>query len=216
MTNIEAFQNGDKLPDSYWTVAGDAASELKVQRSRFLGRVGPAADQIAARAFIKAQETAFHDARHVCYAWRLGYGQDITEIRSDAGEPAGSAGEPLLAALRKADISDAVVVVVRYFGGVKLGTGGLARAYGQAAETALAASPRREILLGRDFELSFPYTLQKTLDRLLAAHGGRIIREDYTEAVSWGIWLPHSTWETFARALTEATSGRVELQSSTP
>ena len=107
-------------PDSYETVADVAQDEMKIQRSRFIGLVAPATDEAAARAFIQKTAATYHDARHVCYAWRLGYGRQIDEVRNDAGEPAGTAGEPILRALRQAELSDCVAVVVRYFGGIKL------------------------------------------------------------------------------------------------
>ncbi len=198
--------------DHYLTLAGEGRHELKVKRSRFIGLAAPAPDEAAARHWIHAQERRFHDARHVCYGWRLGHHQNILENRSDAGEPSGTAGEPILSALRKAGVSDAVVVVVRYFGGVKLGTGGLSRAYGEAAELAVVAAGKRTVLLGRHFELTFPYSLRKTLDHLLRQCRGEIEAESYREIIRWRIWLPHSQCEPFARLLTESTAGAVSLR----
>ena len=152
-------------PDQVLSLAGEGRAELRVQRSRFLAWTAAAADETAARAFIAEAGRVHHDARHVCWAWRLGRSASPAEARGDGGEPAGTAGEPILAALRKADLVDCVGVVLRWFGGIKLGTGGLARAYGEAAALALEAAPRREILLGRRFGLRFPYPLQKSLRR---------------------------------------------------
>ncbi len=197
--------------DHYLTLAGEGRHELKIKRSRFIGLAAPAADEAAARQWIHEQERRFHDARHVCYGWRLSHHENILENRSDAGEPSGTAGEPILAALRKAEASDAVVVVVRYFGGIKLGTGGLSRAYGEAAELAVTAAGTRTVLLGRRFELTFPYALRKTLDHLLQRCRGEIEDESYSEIIHWRIWLPHSQCEPFARQLTESTAGTVSL-----
>ncbi len=198
--------------DQYRTLAGAGQHELKVKRSRFVGLAAPAADENAARAWVQAQERRFHDARHVCYGYRLGHHDHIREVRSDAGEPSGTAGEPILAALRKQGISDAVVVVVRYFGGIKLGTGGLSRAYGETAECALTTAGARTVLLGRRFTLEFPYPLRKTLDHLLRQCRGRIYAESYTETIRWGIWLPHSQCAGFSLRLTESTAGAVPLR----
>ena len=199
-------------PDSYETVAEVAQDEVKIQRSRFIGLVAPADSDAAAKAFVQQTAATYHDARHVCYAWRLGYGQQIDEVRNDAGEPSGTAGEPILRALRQAELSDCVAVVVRYFGGIKLGTGGLARAYGQTAGAAVERAMRKTVLLGREFRLVFPYALQKTVTRLLDSQRGRVLDETYAADVAWLIWLPHSTWERFAATLTEATAGSVDLE----
>lgn len=199
------------VPDAYSTLAGTGHSDLKIQRSRFISLAAPAADEPAARDVIADMAKQYHDSRHVCFGWRLGCGPIYTENRNDAGEPSGTAGEPILAAIRRADLSDCVVIVVRYFGGVKLGTGGLQRAYGQGADEALAAAPVREVLLGRLFTLGFAYNQQKTLTKLLTAHGGEIRQEDYTDVVTWTIWLPHSRWAAFAASVTEATAAQVKV-----
>lgn len=195
------------LPDSYFTLAGEAETETKVQRSRFIGLAGPAVNEEAARHFIRECARRFHDARHVCHGWRLGLDGEAVENRNDDGEPSGTAGEPILAAIRRTDLTDLVVVVVRYFGGIKLGCGGLSRAYGGAADQVLERAPRREVLLGRRFDLEFPYTSRKTVEHLLGAHRGRPLQEDYGVNVRWRLWLPHSTAEGFVAALRESSAG---------
>jgi len=197
--------------DSYETLAADGTAEATIQRSRFLGMAAPAPDPTAAQDLVADLRRRYHDARHVCSAWRLGSPDRLVEFRHDDGEPSGTAGEPILAAIRNAGLTHVVVAVVRYFGGVKLGTGGLSRAYGGVAQAALAAAPRRTVRLGRRFTLAFDYAQQKTLQRLLTAHGGSTVDESYDTRVHWRIWLPHSTWTAFARAAAEATAGRVQL-----
>lgn len=209
-------QASDGVPEGpgYDTLAAPATAELKVQRSRFLAEVHPAADEAAARAVVADMAKRHHDARHVCFAWRLGPDDDRTEHRSDAGEPSGSAGEPILNALRQAEVSDAVAVVVRWFGGVKLGTGGLGRAYRDTAAAALEGARRRRIRLGGEVELAFPYSLQKTVGHLLDQHGGRPVNEAYAEGVVWRVWLPAHTLAAFRAAAEDAGQGR--LQTKTP
>jgi len=197
------------LPDSYLTLGGIGNAEIKIQRSRFIARVMPVSHEEEAKAKVAEMAREFHDSRHVCHAWRLGETGLHLEKSNDAGEPSGTAGEPILAALRKLDLTNCCAIVVRYFGGVKLGTGGLARAYGQAADEALANAPIKEILLGREFSLSFPYSQQKTLTKILERFRGKIISEEYSEVVAWMIWLPHSTWAEFQAALTESSSGKL-------
>ncbi len=205
-------QYGNDPPDNFLTLAGPAESELKVQRSRFLALAFPVRTEQEAQAFLSETARRFHDSRHVCYGYQLGVGENSITRKSDDGEPSGTAGEPILAAIGKLELTDVLVVVVRYFGGVKLGTGGLARAYGQAGAMALAEAAVREVHLGREFMIRFPYSQQKSIRRLLETRGGRLVDQQYGETVSWSIWLAHSVWRGFAEALTELTAGKVDLE----
>ena len=197
------------LPDSYFTLASTAELEVKIKRSRFIALTGPAEDELSAKEFISATSKRYHDSRHVCHGWRMGLGNEAWENRNDDGEPSGTAGEPILAAIRRSELTNLVVVVVRYFGGIKLGTGGLSRAYGGTADQVLQIAPRREILLGQEFKLEFPYARQKTIQHLLDQNRGRTTGESYGAVVDWKIWLPHSTCQSFLATLTEATAGTV-------
>ncbi len=199
-----------QLPDSYLTLAGGGDAEIKVKRSRFIARALPATDEAEAKEIIAEMARQYHDSRHICHAWRLGESGNPVEKSNDSGEPAGTAGEPILASLRRRNLTNCCAIVVRYFGGVKLGTGGLARAYGQAAEEAVTNAPIREVLLGLEFSLCFPYYQQKTLTKLLQKFRGRTVEEEYSDVVSWKIWLPHSTWQGFQVALTESSAGKLE------
>ncbi len=200
------------LPDSYPTLASPGDFEQKIQRSRFIAVAAPADDESAARAVVDTMRRRYHDARHVCFAWRLGIADATVEFRNDDGEPSGTAGEPILLAIRGAGLTDTVVAVARYFGGVKLGTGGLTRAYGSSAQAALQAAPRRTVLLGRRFNLDLDYAQQKTVRHLLEKHRGHVEHEDYTDRIAWRLWLPHSTWQSFADALCEATAAQLALR----
>lgn len=199
-------------PDSVNVLGGPGQSDLTEQRSRFIGFALPAADETEARDAITSIRQRYHDARHVCSAWRLGAPPPPREYRHDDGEPAGSAGEPLLAAIRRQDLTNTLVVVVRYFGGVKLGTGGLARAYGAAAALALEAAPRSRQELGRLFRMRFPYALRRAVEQVVQARGGRPASESYGEQVDWDVWLPHSGCAGFAAAVSESTAGAVTVQ----
>ncbi len=182
-----------------------------MQRSRFLALAFPVRTEQEVQVRLSETARRYHDSRHVCYGYKLGVGKDSISRRSDDGEPSGTAGEPILVAIGKLELTDVLVVVVRYFGGVKLGTGGLARAYGQAGAMALAAAEILEVHLGREFVIRFPYSQEKSIRRLLETRGGRLVDQQYGEAVSWRIWLAHSVWRGFAEALTELTAGSVDL-----
>lgn len=199
-------------PDGYVVAAGPGRDELKVQRSVFLAEAAPAADEAAARAHLADAARRHHDSRHVAHAWRLGAGASLREARGDGGEPSGTAGEPILAAIRAAGLTDTVVTVARWFGGVKLGTGGLARAYGEAAALALAAVPRRAVRLGTIFALEFPYPRQGTLANLLEACEGRLKEQEFAEGVRWRVWVPRAQAERFAAEAVERTAGEARVR----
>jgi uncharacterized YigZ family protein len=209
--NVSGKPGANNLPDSFRTLADTAETELKVKRSRFVALAFAVATAPEVNTLLEETSRRFHAARHVCFAFRLGVGPDAVSRKSDAGEPSGTAGDPILAAIDRLELTDVLVIVVRYFGGIKLGTGGLARAYGEAAAKALVAAGVRVVPLGREFILRFPYALDGTIRHLLDMRQGRLLDQDYGEEVVWRIWLPHSVWRGFAEDLTEQTAGAVSL-----
>jgi uncharacterized YigZ family protein len=124
------------VTDRYVTIAGDSAAEIEVKRSRFLCSLHRASEESGARAFVEEMRRRHWEARHHCSAFVLGP-DGSTARSSDDGEPAGTAGAPMLEVLRGAGVSDVVAVVSRYFGGILLGAGGLVRAYGDAVRAGL-------------------------------------------------------------------------------
>jgi uncharacterized YigZ family protein len=193
-----------------FTLAAPVSAEIKIQRSRFVAAASPADGAAAAELFVAEVARNHHAARHVCYAWRLGRAPELAEARHDAGEPAGTAGEPILAALRRAGLQDCVLAVARYFGGIKLGTGGLARAYAAAADAAIAAGERLRIEYGRLVALQCAYEQVPTVLHLLERCAGRIEQQDFGATVTWQVWLPQRSWDRFAAQLAEATRGAVQ------
>jgi putative IMPACT (imprinted ancient) family translation regulator len=131
--------------DRYFSVDTGPEVELRVLASRFAAQAFRADDDDVGRALVDAIRRRYHDASHHCWASRLGEPGAVVDRADDAGEPGGTAGAPILAAIAHAGLHDTLVVVTRWFGGTKLGTGGLARAYGDAARAALEAAPRREL-----------------------------------------------------------------------
>ncbi|MBK8165973.1 MAG: YigZ family protein [bacterium] len=196
-------------PDAVRVLTGPGRAELTEQRSRFLGFAIPAPDEETARSAVAALRRENHAAHHACSAWRLGTPPPPREYRHDDGEPAGTAGEPILAALRRADLTNALVVVVRYFGGVKLGTGGLARAYGSAAALALSNATAGDLPLGRVYQVEFPYALRHLVAAVVESRGGHPLTESYGVQIAWEIWLPHSGCRGFVEAIVQATAGAI-------
>lgn len=184
-------------PDAYLVLTGEGRAELRVKGSRFLALALPVADAAAAHAARQALAGAHPDATHCCWALRLGHPAQALARADDAGEPAGSAGPPIARALLAAEVSDALCAVLRWFGGTKLGVGGLIKAYGEAARLALAAAPRGErlallVLAGR-----FPYACEPALRALLEASQGRLLAAERDSAVHWRLALPPSALAPF-------------------
>ena len=117
--------------------AREGRGEIREKASRFFGFAAPAVSAEASEAYLEKLRRDHHDATHVAFAWRIGTGASESLKSSDDGEPSGTAGRPIASAIASANLSDVVVAVVRYYGGTKLGTGGLARAYREAAVIAL-------------------------------------------------------------------------------
>ncbi len=189
------------------TLAGRSEAVLKVRDSRFIGVAFPSDSEEEARRAIAALEARHPDSTHCCYAYRLGTGDGVRERCSDAGEPAGTAGAPILAVLRGRNLSNAVVAVVRYFGGTKLGVGGLVRAYRDAARAALEAGIVREREIRRRLRVVLPLALAGEARSLLSRLGGEVVSEAYGESAELGMTIGESREAEFRRRLDDLTRG---------
>ncbi|SRR5581483_5721740 len=183
--------------------------EHQVSRSRFIATLANAPTVEAARQFIASIRTEMPDATHHVYAFKVGFGASVTEGLSDDGEPAGTSGPPVLAVLRGANIGDAVLVVTRYFGGIKLGTGGLVRAYSDAARAVIAATPTEEKVERRHLGLTLPYSLYERVKLIAAAHGATIDDEAFEAEITLYLTLPLTAIEPFTAAIRELGAGRL-------
>lgn len=166
-------------PDRFFTVARQAEVELKIERSLFIGCAQEVTTEEEAREFIALRQKVHRQATHNCFAYRLGMPPGEITYYSDAGEPTGTAGRPILGAILSGGLTNVAVVVTRYFGGKKLGVRGLIEAYGQAARQALEKAGRKEKVLTRmvDLVCSYP-NLERVLYHLNAS-GGRLVTADY-------------------------------------
>lgn len=160
--------------DHYRTLASTAESRLKVERSEFLGLAFPCGSDEEFFAGLQRIEKQYFDATHHCWAFRTFGDSSPRQRSSDAGEPSGSAGKPILSAIESASLFDAAVVVVRWFGGVKLGTGGLSRAYREAATATLRSAQTVERLLYDSYDVVVPFDSVGAIYRLLAPPSSRV------------------------------------------
>jgi len=196
------------------TLAGDADLEIdKIKGSRFWAFARPVADEAEARAFVD-ELRRLHKAGHHCHAWRLGLGEDPLTRSSDDGEPGGTAGRPILREIEARGLRDVCVVVLRWFGGTKLGTGGLVRAYGGAARALLEEAPTLEIQVTRSVRLRFDYPDTALVEGVLRERGLSPAASDYGADVSLSVEVPPEDLDALAAALREATGGRLELELS--
>ncbi len=164
---------------SYPAPAGESWGEIREKGSLFLAWIGPATTEEAARAAMDRLARRHPDASHHCWAWRLG--SPPRERSADAGEPSGTAGVPILQVLRGAGLSDVLAVVIRWFGGTKLGKGGLARAYAAAAREALAGLPTVLCVPTLRLTLDIPYERVGAVKRLIHPPAVELESEEYGE-----------------------------------
>lgn len=189
-----------------------ARTEIRVLNSRFIASAAPTASVEEARAFIAEIRAEMPDATHHVYAYVIGHGATTTQGLSDDGEPSGTAGRPVLAVLRGSGLGDVTVVITRYFGGTLLGTGGLVRAYGDAARAVLDILPREEKVERRTLIVAVPYAAYEAARRLLAAHRGGVEAEEFAADVTLLVLLPLAELEAFTAALREATAGQALVE----
>ena len=197
--------------DAYFTIHGPSRAEIKVQGSRFLAFCYPVRTREEALAKWKALRKEYHDATHHCFAYRLGAaGEDSRAL--DDGEPSGTAGRPLLNAIDRRGLKDLIVVVVRYFGGTRLGVGGLARAYGAAADAALAAAPLETRYDRVSLHIGFGHPLTPRVMRVVEAAGASVVGSWYDTDAHLEISVRRSAADALRTSLQEATNGAVRFE----
>lgn len=195
-------------------IARAGQAELEVRHSRFIGYALPCADEETAAARIAELRSEHPRATHHVYAWRLHdpRSHKLTHRFDDDGEPGGTAGRPVLAALEARGAVDALCVVVRYFGGVKLGAGRLTRSYGQAAALALQAAELRPLIAYVMVRISVPFASLSTVEALLAREGIAVRERTFADRAQFVIALPQEQRESFARRLNDLTAGNAAIE----
>ena len=192
--------------------AGQARIEEVILRSRFITTAGLAATPEEARAFVAAVRAEFADASHNCYAFVAGPPGSTSQVgMSDDGEPGGTAGRPMLAVLLGSSLGDIVVVVTRYFGGIKLGTGGLVRAYSGGVKAVLGALQVTEKIARVTLLAQGPYHWITPVNRLLPQFEARAVEQSYAADVTWQIEVPEEQAAGLIAALTELSHGEIEV-----
>jgi uncharacterized YigZ family protein len=191
--------------------------EETISRSRFITTVAAAATPEEARDFVAEMRVEFPDATHHCYAYVAGPPGSTAQIgMSDDGEPGGTAGRPMLAVLLGSGVGDIAAVVTRYFGGTKLGTGGLVRAYGCGVKAALAQLPLAEKVARRRLTLTGAYHWISAVDRLLPTYEAQVEDRSFDVDVTWRVTVPEERLETLVAALVELSRGEIATSAPEP
>ena len=195
----------------YQVVEQGGIGEIEEKKSRFIANVSPAGTEEEALAFIEAMKKKYWDARHNCYAYVLGERGELVRF-SDDGEPSGTAGKPILEVLLGMEVRNLVVVVTRYFGGTLLGTGGLVRAYTQAAQAGMAASVIRTMRYGALLFITTDYNGIGRIQYLLGMRKIMIEEPEYTDVVTLMVKVPYEEEEALRKEITEATAGKARIK----
>ena len=169
--------------DTYFTIADTAEGYYTEKRSKFYAFAHHVETADDVKALQQKYKKEYYDARHICYAYRLK--SDGSEFRAnDDGEPSGTAGKPILGALLSQELTETVVFVIRYYGGVNLGTGGLVVAYREATLDALCHTQRKERLVEEEIKYDFPYPMMNSVMRIVKDMQPRIIAQDFQTTCS--------------------------------
>ena len=197
--------------DSYTTLKGMTSSEIKVKGSRFIGYATTAGNKQEAEFFIRRISKKHHDATHNCFAYRIGIGDNAIFRYSDAGEPSGTAGRPILEAIEGRELTDVVCVVTRYFGGTKLGMGGLSRAYGECAVKTLDRGDKIKEYVTQPLRIAYEYYLTGVVMGLVSDYDCKIESTQYKTGTEMILNVRLSLLERFRQALIDATAGKVKI-----
>lgn len=198
------------MQSEYLTISREASAELEEKRSRFIATAKPVASEEEAYSFINALKAKYWNATHNVYAYYI-CGNQLMQKFSDDGEPSGTAGLPVLEAIKKSGVQDTAVVVTRYFGGTLLGASGLVRAYGRCAAMGIEASGIIRMQYCVKVEIALDYPLLGKVQTIVASKGYPVKDTVYSQDVEMCVYVPVDDFDGFSALLTDATNARVIL-----
>lgn len=179
------------MNDVYYTIKEPGSSQYKEKMSRFLSFAIPVKTSDEAKTIIKNYQNEYHDSRHVCWAYMLGPDRKEWQL-NDNGEPSGTAGKPILGQINSFELTDVLVIVVRYFGGIKLGTSGLIAAYREAARLALESAGKKEMRKMSAYVIEFPYINSEGVMKVVKSGEVEILDRQFDNLCRIMIELPES------------------------
>jgi uncharacterized YigZ family protein len=202
------------IKDSYLTLSGSVRSEIKVRKSKFIAQAFPINSQLKFHEILDNVRKEYYDASHFPFAYKLGISGN--EFRySDDGEPSGSGGKPILEAIDKFGLTDTGIIVTRYFGGVKLGVGGLRRAFFEASEESLKSAKVKEEFIVEVFDIESDYNQMNSIMKILEQSGTEILRNDSDEKARLRCSARLSLIDGIKRELISSTSGNIIIKELT-
>lgn len=169
------------MADLYYTIEKEGSGIFKEKMSKFLSFALPVATAEEAKAVVKRYQNEYHDSRHVCWAYMLGPERQEWQL-NDNGEPSGTAGKPILGQINSFGLTDVIVVVVRYFGGIKLGTPGLIAAYREAARLALEDAGKKEVHQMETIRITFPYVSSNDVMKIVKSEELEVLERNFDNA----------------------------------
>ncbi len=196
----------------YFVPLTEIRREHGVLRSRFIATLAPAFSIDEARTFMRRIRAEFVDASHNVPVYIIGGGNTVTEYFSDDGEPSGTSGKPALAVMRGSGLGDAVLVVTRYFGGTLLGTGGLVKAYTEAAQSVVNAVERGQRVPVHVVMMAIPYNLLERVRLLVSKNHGKVLGEDYAGDITITLQFPVENFEEFQKDMREISAGKIQAE----
>ncbi|MFC4712701.1 YigZ family protein [Planococcus dechangensis] len=200
------------MRENYITVGASASAEILINKSRFIGHAARAETEQQAIAFIDSIKQQHRQATHNCSAYIIGEHDSIQKANDD-GEPSGTAGVPMLEVLKKQGLKDTVLVVTRYYGGIKLGGGGLIRAYGKSATEAISATGVIERRLHHLMRVSIDYTWLGKMENEIRQSEYPLAGIDYSDLVELSIYVPIEKEQAFISWVNEMTNGQANISS---
>ncbi len=200
------------MSDSYFTIAQAAKAETKVKGSRFIGEAASVTDAASAKKYLESVRKREYEATHHCFAHRLGVTGDIEFKYSDDGEPNGSAGKPIYDCIKGRELTDIIVVVTRYFGGTKLGTGGLVRSYSETARSALEKAGKKINYITDSIRLTIEFSFYDQILKVIEKLKAKQTESDFSDKVSLTILIRKSLTEQLVRELTDISRGTAQIE----
>ncbi|NDL64521.1 IMPACT family protein [Acerihabitans arboris] len=197
---------------AYFVPAAPVTASMEIKKSRFIILLSPTQGIEAVKAFVQQNRDAHPGAVHYCWACIAGPPLDSQQLGfSDDGEPPGNAGKPMLARLMGSGLGEVTAVVVRYYGGIRLGTGGLVKAYGGGVQQALKLINRAEKIPQAEFMVSCGYEQQAWIDAMIKQTGGRVVQSDYGESIILRVAIPFGRVALAEEKLRDLSRGALQL-----
>jgi len=200
-----------EIPDSYLTIKGSAEIEIKIKASKFIGQVFSCLSADEAVSILESIRKKSYDANHHCYAYRVGLGKNVVFRYSDDGEPNGTAGKPIYDRLEGQELTNLILIVTRYFGGTKLGTGGLTHAYSDTAKAVLEKAGTLEKQITDQIPMVVQFSDYSPVERTVHQLGGKIVESDFSDIVKLTVQIRLSLVDKLKGSLIDLTSGRIKI-----